>query len=209
MFEKNNIEDSRLILSNRKTRLFQLILVSFMAQMLFQGVSLAKSHRQKIAEELAQKIEEPFIQTPVSEEVCFSPEGNCDIKLIRLIQSAHQAIDVAIFDINLEQVVHELLKKSSEIKVRYLVDKKQSKARHSLVQTILKAGGDLRFGRQKGIMHHKFIVVDSKVLMVGSFNFTNGAAKKNQENQVYLTNGSVLKKYQDHFEQMWDDALKK
>jgi len=45
--------------------------------------------------------------------------------------------------------------------------------------------------------------------MLGSFNFTHGAAFKNQENQLYLASPVIIQKYQDHFQKMWDAAGKR
>lgn len=139
-------------------------------------------------------------------EVCFSPEEACDEKLAAFIQSAKKSVDVAVFDINLDQVVHQLLVQSKKIPVRILVDRRQSRGRHSLVPLLIKAGAQVRLGYQRGIMHHKFVIADGTRLMTGSFNFTNGAAFKNQENQVYLDDPALLGRFKDRFERSWRES---
>ena len=62
------------------------------------------------------KHDNPFIDTinnsmvkpPQDQEVCFSPNERCDIKLTKFVESAKGSIDVAIYDINLDQLVHQL-----------------------------------------------------------------------------------------------------
>jgi len=172
--------------------------------------SLAKSKSQNSFDRHpSAKVSDPVVSLPVNEEVCFSPEMNCDQKLVKLIQSAQKSIDLAIFDITLDQVVHEILVKSKKIPVRIVVDRRQSKGPHSLVSTLLKAKANVRYGKQRGIMHNKFIIVDGKILQTGSFNYTNGAAFKNEENQIYLTAPKVLKIYQDRFEVIWQKSKEK
>ena len=139
-------------------------------------------------------------------EVCFSPDEACDQKLAAFIQSAKKSVDVAVFDINLDQVVHQLLVQSKKIPVRILVDRRQARSKHSLVPLLIKGGAQVRLGYQRGIMHHKFVIVDSQRLMTGSFNFTNGAAFKNQENQVYLENPALLRRYQEQFQKSWKES---
>jgi len=139
-------------------------------------------------------------------EVCFSPDEGCDQKLAAFIQSAKKSVEVAVFDVNLDQVVHQLLVQSKKIPVRILVDRRQSKGRHSLVPLLIKAGAQVRLGYQRGIMHHKFVIVDGKRLMTGSFNFTNGASFKNQENQVYLDDPALLNRFTQRFEKSWKDS---
>jgi phosphatidylserine/phosphatidylglycerophosphate/cardiolipin synthase-like enzyme len=144
---------------------------------------------------------------PIDQDVCFTPDEPCDQKLIELIKSAKTSIDVAIYDLNLDELVHQLLIQSKRIKVRVVVDQRQSKGKHSLVPTLAKAGVDLRYGRQRGIMHNKFMIIDGKMIETGSFNFTHHASRANQENQIYLSSPIVVKRYRDRFEKIWSTAM--
>ena len=153
-----------------------------------------------------QIIDEALIKTPEANEVCFSPENHCDIKLLKFIQGAKETLDIAIFDINLDQIVHEILVKSKTIKVRLIVDTRESKGKNSAVPLLLKAGVNVRYGRQKGIMHNKFAIVDGKMIETGSFNYTNGAAFKNNENLIYLNTPSIVSKYIERFEKIWGQS---
>src|SRR5690606_6237165 len=113
------------------------------------------------------------------------------------------------FDINLDQLVHHIILKSKKIPVRMIVDRRQAKGRHSLVPLLRKAGVNVRFGRQRGVFHHKFSIVDSNMVQTGSFNYTNHAKTSNSDNQIYLSHPSVLKRYQEYFEKAWiqSDAI--
>ena len=72
---------------------------------------------------------------------------------------------------------------------------------------LIKAGAKVRYGRQRGIMHHKFVIVDGKLLETGSFNFTNGAANSNQENQVYLATPKIVERFKKRFDQSWSEGF--
>ena len=146
------------------------------------------------------------VEAPKAGEVCFSPDEPCDIKLVKFIQAAQKTLDVAIYDLNLDQVVHNLAVQSKKLPVRVIVDQRQSKGDHSLVSILVKAGVNVRFGRQRGIMHNKFIIRDGGALETGSFNFTNHAARANNENQIYLDSPDVLNRYKARFEQIWAKA---
>jgi hypothetical protein len=137
---------------------------------------------------------------------CFSPDEACDEKLIEFIRSAQQSLDIAVFDITHPQIVHEILVSARRIPVRILVDKRQSREPHSLVSTLIRAGAHVRVGHQRGIMHHKFILLDHRAVETGSFNFTNSASFKNQENQVYLNDPSLVERFRKRFEKMWNDG---
>ncbi len=144
---------------------------------------------------------------PADGETCFSPIEQCDQKLISLIDSAQESLDIAIYDINLDELVHRILAQSKKIRVRIIVDKMQAKGSHSLVNTLIKGGANLKYGHQRGIMHNKFTIADGKMIETGSFNYTNHATKANNENQLYIANPSVIKRYQERFEQIWSEAV--
>lgn len=146
------------------------------------------------------------ITPPKDGEVCFSPEEPCDLKLIKFIEMAQKSVDIAIYDINLDQLVHQLLLASKKLQVRIIVDTRQAKGLHSLVPLLIKAGANVRSGRQRGIMHNKFAIVDGRMIETGSFNFTNHASKANNENQIYIANPEIVKRYRDRFEEIWQMA---
>ncbi len=139
-------------------------------------------------------------------EVCFSPDEPCDEKLWKFIQSAQKSLDIAVFDLTHEKITHEILMASRRIPVRILVDAGRSKMNYSTVSTLIKAGTNVRYGKQRSYMHHKFTLVDGKRLETGSFNYTRNAYLRNQENQLYLDDPAIVQRYVDQFEKMWRDG---
>ena len=162
--------------------------------------------RKKRLEDWARDVRSATASTPQDEEVCFAPDEPCDAKLVKFIDSAKTSLDLAIYDINLDELVHHLLVKAKTIPVRMVVDRKQAKGRHSAVPVLLRAGIALRFGHQRGIMHDKFVIVDGKAVETGSFNYTHHAAFANNENQVYLFSPKVVKRYTERFAKLWREA---
>ncbi|PWU20269.1 MAG: hypothetical protein C5B49_04545 [Bdellovibrio sp.] len=180
-------------------RLFLLVILSL-------SLSLEGFCRKKRKSQLVSAVENIITAPPQDGEVCFSPDEHCDIKLTKFIESAHTSLDIAIYDINLEQLVHQIILQSKKMPVRVLVDKRQTKERNSLVDLLVKAEVPVRFGHQRGIMHNKFAVVDGKMIETGSFNFTNHATEANSENQIYLSTPAIVGRYQDRFNKIWNDG---
>ena len=52
-------------------------------------------------------------------------------------------------------------------------------------------------------MHHKFVIVDSKLLLNGSFNWTRQAITGNQENLLVINVPHVVEKYLEEFDKLW------
>lgn len=147
------------------------------------------------------------IHTNYEDEACFSPDEACGEKLVDFIQSAEKSIDIAIYSINLEDLVETLIKKSKTLKVRIVCDKVQAHGAKSKVHYLLEHGVDIRYGKQKGIMHDKFVIIDQKRIETGSFNYTNHAAKANQENQIYLASPSLVERFIERFEKIWETSV--
>ncbi len=147
------------------------------------------------------------VAEPKDQEVCFSPDEPCDLKLIQLVKSAKESVDIAVYDINRDQLVHELILASKRIQVRVVADKRQAKGNHSLVPLMIKAGVPLKFGHQRGIMHNKFTIVDGRMIETGSFNYTNHATEANNENQIYLSTPNIVSLYKKRFDVLWSNGL--
>jgi len=170
--------------------------------------AFAKKKEPTLFDSVKQTANEAMTAPPKENEVCFSPENLCDVKFWKFLQTAQKSLDIAIFDITHEKIVHEILvaKVSRKIPVRVVVDTRQSKGQHSLVSLLIKGGANVRFGKQRGVMHNKFTILDGKMLQTGSFNYTNAAATKNNENQIYLSNPAIIEQYQKRFEELWQNG---
>lgn len=182
----------------------------FLGLSLFSGQALAKKKPKSLTKQLLEKVQDSIdfqtTKTPQDNEVCFSPDEACDFKLVKFVDSAQKSIDVAVYDINRDQLVHHLLVQAKKIPVRIVVDQRQAKGPHSLVSTLIKAGANIRYGRQRGIMHNKFVIIDGKMIETGSFNYTNHASEANNENQVYLANPAIVERFKNRFEEIWAKA---
>lgn len=180
---------------------------SWRSMLVFCGLFLCPHAQAKTSNSPNNSPQSIILHPPLDQETCFSPDEPCAEKLEKFISSATKSIHLAIYSINLENIVKMLIKKSENVQVQIIVDKLQSKGVKSQVGTLFEAGMNIRYGKQKGIMHDKFVIIDGKMMMTGSFNFTNHASLANQENQVYLANPNIVTRYQDRFTKMWDSSV--
>lgn len=193
-----------------KSTLFLALILSLTPNTEARSLKSAISKEAKeLAKKAADKVEDSNTTAPKDNEACFSPDQNCDEKLRKFILSAKESIEVAIFDINLKGIVDALVEQSSKVKVRLVVNRKLSKDSAPAIDRFRENKMFFRVGKQAGIMHNKFVIVDGKRLETGSFNFTNGAANKNQENQLYLSTPGVVEQYKERFQKMWESGLTK
>lgn len=57
-----------------------------------------------------------------------------------------------------------------------------------------------------GFLHHKVIVVDERIVITGSMNFSTNAEKSNDENVIIIDNAEIARLYIQEFERVWNLA---
>ena len=53
-------------------------------------------------------------------------------------------------------------------------------------------------------MHHKFSVIDDRLVMMGSFNFTMSAINQNYESIVLIKTSSIVASFKSEFNSLWE-----
>lgn len=56
------------------------------------------------------------------------------------------------------------------------------------------------------LMHNKFVLIDGKCLMMGSFNWTQNAVMRNHEAIIRTNDKKIVKKFISKFNQMWKQS---
>jgi phosphatidylserine/phosphatidylglycerophosphate/cardiolipin synthase-like enzyme len=52
-------------------------------------------------------------------------------------------------------------------------------------------------------MHHKFAIIDNRLLLTGSYNWTFAANNKNEENLMVIDDPEIIKIFQNQFVNLW------
>jgi len=65
------------------------------------------------------------------------------------------------------------------------------------------AGIQVRVNELSHLMHHKFLIVDNRLLITGSFNWTRQAIVGNNENLIVTTHPKLIPVYRSEFEKLW------
>ena len=90
--------------------------------------------------------------------------------------------------------------------VRVVADDEQEKAFDtSDLEKLRGAGIEVRLDHSKFHMHHKFAIVDNRVCVNGSLNWTTGAIRNNRENIVILRHPRLAARFTSEFERLWMD----
>lgn len=149
-----------------------------------------------------------YVQTPASTyDVHFSPNGGCADAVIYWISRANQSIHVLIYIFTLQNIAEALISAHGRgIEVKVVFDKSQVAG--SAQYGLLKASGiDVRYDTNpNGILHDKIAIIDDRVVLTGSFNWTGSAENSNNENLIVVRSPDVASKYEVQFQRIWSHS---
>lgn len=90
------------------------------------------------------------------------------------------------------------------VEIRIYLDDSMKGGKHSQASNFVNAGIPVKFDNHKGLMHNKFVVIDDKVVITGSYNWTKRAENENDENVIILHDEYIAKLYSEKFKQYWN-----
>jgi len=85
------------------------------------------------------------------------------------------------------------------VRVRVLLDGQQASDKYSKGTFLSKRGIFVVYDRMPGLMHNKFCIIDDKIVITGSYNWTATAEEKNEENLLVIHDYNVAKVYKERF----------
>jgi phosphatidylserine/phosphatidylglycerophosphate/cardiolipin synthase-like enzyme len=137
-------------------------------------------------------------------EVYFSPEDDFEQRLLELIENANYSIDFLAYAFTSIPLTQALKIKSNKgIKIRGVFDKKWNSNPYSKYSEMLSSGLNVKLDGNKQTMHDKVFIIDDKIVVTGSYNFTEKANEKNNENAIVVHNEEFASRYEDEFEEIF------
>ncbi len=139
--------------------------------------------------------------------VYFGPRQSIDKPLIAIFDNAQRSIHVAMFSFTLDSYADALIHAHERgVEVKVVLDKGQARGRGSDARKLEAAGIPVRYGAGSGLMHHKFSIVDRRLVTTGSYNATWRGTHRNNENAVVIVDPDVARSFEDEFRFLWDES---
>ena len=141
---------------------------------------------------------------PSAAEVHFSPGEGCVRRIIGLMDAARRSADLCVFTITDDRISRSIQAAHRRgVKVRIVTDNEKAYDPGSDTLELGRVGIPVAVDDSPFHMHHKFAVVDGRILLTGSYNWTRGAADNNQENLIVTDDPRFVKPYVEEFERLW------
>lgn len=190
--------------------------------------NLMRIHSTKIAEDYLVEFEEMFTDdmfgpdvvaaTPnptvtidgTRLDVYFSPDDGVLNKLVTLLNGAEESIYFLAFSFtsnDLGAMVRD--KAEAGLTIEGVMDKEQIASNTGTeFDPFLQAGLDVRIDGNAGQMHHKVFIVDEKIVVLGSYNFSQSAEERNDENLIVIYNAAIAEQFMLEFARVQSQAQK-
>ncbi len=132
----------------------------------------------------------------VTATVNFSPNGGCTAAIVAVLADAKQTVLVQAYSFTSTPIAKALVAaKARGVDVRVILDKSQRTERYSGADFIAHASIPVVIDEQPAIAHSKVMIIDSAVVITGSFNFTSSAESRNVENLLVLRSVELAAAY--------------
>jgi phosphatidylserine/phosphatidylglycerophosphate/cardiolipin synthase-like enzyme len=131
----------------------------------------------------------------------FSPKGGCQQAVVNELKKARREILVQAYSFTADPLTYALVEaKKRGVHVDILLDKSNEVESYSDLRIFLDQGLHPLIDAHHAIAHNKVMIIDQKVLITGSYNFTNQAEDENAENLLILKgHRELVAQYRQNF----------
>jgi phosphatidylserine/phosphatidylglycerophosphate/cardiolipin synthase-like enzyme len=133
----------------------------------------------------------------------FSPNGGTAAEIVSEINRSTKTAYVAMYALDAPDLTTALIAaRNRNVKVSVKLDRLQSGGKWQQIQINRMRVSQIpvMVSKLKALQHSKFMVIDSKRVLTGSYNWTNSAEHWNRENMVLLDCPEIAAQYK----KAWD-----
>lgn len=147
---------------------------------------------------------------PVRTDVRAAFGDECETMVIKEVSRAKKEVLVAIYSLtrrNINSALVQAVKRDVSVTVKYDTRQAQLEAMQDSLNYLRKHGVlciAIKMSDERASMHHKFMVIDRKRVLTGSYNYTVPATVLNYENLVVIESDETAAAFAKEFEKIKD-----
>jgi phosphatidylserine/phosphatidylglycerophosphate/cardiolipin synthase-like enzyme len=140
-------------------------------------------------------------------QVLFAAEDESLSYLIPLIEGAQKNIRFMAFSFTHDDMTAAVLARAKAgVDIQGIFETRGSETEFSALTPLYCAKVPVRQDGNPGTFHHKVIIIDDRILITGSLNFSDNADNSNDENTLVITSPEIASRYLEEFEKRWGEA---
>jgi len=153
-------------------------------------------------------ISQIYLSSLAKTEVYFSLYDDPKAIIIENINKAEIFIYIAMYTFTDQEISQAVIEaKERGVRVRIYLDRSQVEAKYSSSRLFVEKNIEVRISSNNYIMHNKFAVIDGKIVITGSYNWTASASIRNDENLLVIDDEEVIKRYESQFQNLWENKF--
>ncbi len=188
--------------------------------------NLIRIRSSRIAENYTTEFEEMFVydmfgdniisNTPhpqlalnnITIETLFSPDDDTEDRILFYLNQAKESIKFMVYSFTSDRIAEAMINKAREgVVVSGVFEEGQYYANLGTeYDTLLATGLVVRLDGNRNNMHHKVMIIDDQILVVGSYNFSRNAEVYNDENTLIIGDAGISSLYLQEFERIFAQA---
>jgi len=136
--------------------------------------------------------------------VHFSPHGGCTDAVVKQLDGAKESVLVQAYSFTSVPIAKAIVDAHKRgVKVQVILDKSQRTEKYSSATFLQNEGVPVFIDAKHAIAHNKVMVIDGRIVITGSFNFTKAAEESNAENLLVIPDADMATQYTKN----WQDHL--
>ncbi len=141
-------------------------------------------------------------------ESYFSPDDGVLDHLVDMVNEADTSISIMAFSFTSDELAAAVLDKARQgVSVQIVMDEEQADSNQGgEYENLRNAGLDVRLDGNSGQMHHKVIIIDGDTVSFGSYNFSNSAERRNDENVIIAHDPELAGAFMAEFDRIYAEA---
>lgn len=187
--------------------------------LLFRSVKMAEDYTKEFEEMFLDDMfgdhvvpETPFPKVDIDGttiEVYFSPDDGIAEPILELLNNAEKSIYFLAFSFTTDEFGNAILRQAENgLTVAGVMEEEQVKSNIGTEYDLFKrAGLDVLLDGNDGQMHHKTIIIDKRIVITGSYNFSRSAETRNDENLIVIYNEQIADFYLQEFQRIYQLAV--
>jgi phosphatidylserine/phosphatidylglycerophosphate/cardiolipin synthase-like enzyme len=150
----------------------------------------------------------PLIRSEASRiETYFSPQDRPSDRLVEVLSAARSSIRFLAFSYTSDPIGAAMVERhAAGIEVQGVFEKRNANGIGSEFERLEQAGIEVYRDGNCYTMHHKFIVIDERIVITGSYNFTGRGEEVNDENLLIIEDSALARAYIEEFARVWQQA---
>ena len=134
--------------------------------------------------------------------VYFSPNGGCTDAILCEINQAKTEILLQAYSFTSKPIAQALIRAQKRgVRISAVLDKSNRRQKYSAATFLKNMGIPVFIDDKHAIAHNKIMIIDNRVVITGSFNFTMAAENKNAENVLILDDlPDLTRAYRENFQ---------